>query len=101
MGNICLTSSDPSFFLPILHPLRQDFIATYNQTINGTDDFQVEYQYSCSPFTFDCRDPAIINAPLNCSAPKPPTPEFDTSLPPNATCGENYKLDRNYGDGFW
>jgi len=60
----------------------------------------VLYQYSCSPFTFDCRDSAIVNAPLNCSAPKPPTPDFDTSLPQNATCGENFKLDPNFGDGF-
>lgn len=69
----------------------------YTTPIPGVEEFYVYYQYSCSPFTFDCRDPAVLNQPLNCSAPKPLTPEVETYL--NASCG-NYELDPAYGDGF-
>jgi hypothetical protein len=71
--------------------------ANYSQPIGDIEEFYVYYQYSCSPFTFDCRDPAVLDQPLNCSAPKPPTPEVETYL--NASCGD-YQLDLAYGDGF-
>ena len=69
----------------------------YSVPINGVEELTLYYGYSCSPFTFDCRDPAVLSQPLNCSAPKPPTPEVETYL--NASCG-NYQLNPSYGNGF-
>ena len=71
--------------------------ANYSVPINGVEELTLYYGYSCSPFTFDCRDPAVLSQPLNCSAPKPPTPEVETYL--NASCG-NYQLNPSYGNGF-
>lgn len=74
------------------------FLADYNSSIPGLDDYELTYRYSCSPFTFDCRDPAILAIPLDCSnVSEVVVPEVDTHL--NESCGD-YQLDPAYGDGF-
>lgn len=93
-----LTASDLNDLSEILKYTNDtQVIAAISQPIKGIEDFTITYTYGCSPFSFDCRDPAVLSQPLNCSAPKPPTPEVETYL--NASCG-NYELDPAYGDGF-
>ena len=110
-GDCCSQTCVPGGKAPILGPQElydeeeirkwtndSTFIAGYNSSIPGLDDFGVPYRYSCSPFTFDCRDPTILALPLNCSnSSTVVAPEVDTNL--NETCGD-YMLDPEYGDGF-